>query len=114
MRNCKSNYFNTYKFPRQLLLLLISCFLAACNGQNDAKQVLSVENQTAAIVPVININTASVADLEKLPHIGHQTAQNIVEQREKFGRFRKPEHLLLIRGISDKKYLEIRNLITIE
>lgn len=114
MRNCKSNYFNAYKISYQLLLLLICCFLLACNRQNDAKQVLPAENKLLSVSPVININKASISDLEKLPHIGQQTAREIVEYRERFGKFRKPEHLLLIHGISDKKYREIRNLIVAE
>lgn len=63
---------------------------------------------------MININTASAAELEKLPHIGAKTAQAIVEYREKFGGFRKPEHLLLIQGISDEKFREVKSLIKVE
>lgn len=96
------------------LLLLICLFLLACNAENDTKQILSTEKLNQTGKPVININIASVEDLEKLPHIGRQTAENIVKQRENFGKFRKPEHLLLIRGISDKKFREIKNLIAIE
>lgn len=96
------------------LLLLICLFLTACSAENDTKQILSTENLNQTGKPVVNINSASVEDLEKLPHIGRQTAENIVKQRENFGKFRKPEHLLLIRGISDKKFREIKNLITTE
>jgi competence ComEA-like helix-hairpin-helix protein len=110
----KPNYFNAYKFSYKLLPLLICYFLFACSGQNAAKQDLSTENQSQNASPVININTASVETLEKLPNIGAKTAREIVEYREKFGKFRKPEHLLLIRGISDKKFREIQNLITVE
>lgn len=63
---------------------------------------------------MININSASVEELEKLPHIGKQTAREIIEYREKFGKFRKSEYLLLIRGISDKKFREIKNLVKAE
>lgn len=63
---------------------------------------------------MININTASAETLEKLPNIGAKTAREIVEHREKFGKFRKPEHLLLIRGVSDKKFREIENLVKAE
>lgn len=114
MQTPNSNYFNACKASYKLALLLICCFLSACNGQNEAKQVLLVENQSPTVAPVININTASISELEKLPHIGEQTAQQIVEHREKFGRFRKPEYLLLVRGISDKKFRDIKNLIAVE
>ncbi|MCY7377576.1 MAG: helix-hairpin-helix domain-containing protein [Pyrinomonadaceae bacterium] len=114
MQTNNSYYFNTYNFLHKLLPLLICCFLFACSGQNNTKQVLSVENQTQTSAPVININTASVEELEKLPHIGSKTAQEIVEHREKFGKFRKPEFLLLVRGISNRRFLAIKNLIKAE
>ncbi len=110
----KPRYFNAYKFSHKLLPLLICCFLIACRGQSDTKQSLSTENQSPNTAPVININTASAAELEKLPHIGAKTAQAIVEYREKFGGFRKPEHLLLIQGISDEKFREVKSLIKVE
>jgi len=94
--------------------MLIICFLPACTGQNNTKQILSPENQIQTSVSAININMASVVELEKLPHIGEQTARKIVEHREKFGEFRKPEHLLLVRGISDRRFREMRIFIKVE
>ncbi len=73
-----------------------------------------LQNQVQLAENAININTASAEDLEKLPYIGTQTAQNIIEHRNKYGRFRKPEQLLLVRRISDKHFREIRNLIKVE
>lgn len=84
-----------------------------CCGQKDAKQVLPAET---AIVSqsAININTASALELEKLPQIGAKTAQEIIRHREKFGKFRKPEYLMLVDGISEKDFREIKNLIKAE
>jgi competence ComEA-like helix-hairpin-helix protein len=62
--------------------------------------------------PRININTASTGELEKLPGIGRALAARIVEHREKYGPFRRPEHLLMVRGISDKRFRGLRELIT--
>ena len=114
MQIYKPSYFNAYKFSYKLLPLLIIGFLFACSGQNETKQSLSTENPPPTAVSVININSTSVEELEKLPHIGKQTAREIIEYREKFGKFRKSEHLLLIRGISDKKFREIKNLVKVE
>lgn len=63
---------------------------------------------------LININQANKEQLATIPNIGEKTAENIIEHREKYGKFRKPEHLLLVRGISDKKFREIKNLIRTE
>lgn len=62
----------------------------------------------------LNINQATKEQLTKLPNVGEKTAENIIEHREKYGNFRKPEHLLLVRGISDKKFRELQNLVKTE
>jgi len=62
----------------------------------------------------ININTASTAELEKLPGIGKILAERIVAHREQHGSFRRAEHLLMVRGISDRKFREIRSMLTVK
>ena len=62
----------------------------------------------------ININTASANELETLPGIGKGLAARIIEHREQYGRFRRPEHLIIVRGISDKRFRGLRELITVE
>ena len=64
--------------------------------------------------PRININTASAGELEKLPGIGKGFARRIVEHREKYGPFRRPEHLIMVRGLSDRRFRALRELITVE
>ncbi len=98
----------------KLLLLIICSFLFACSRQKNINQDLSTENQIQISESAININTASAAELEKLPRIGTKTAQAIVEHREKFGKFRKPEYVMLIQGISDKRFREVQSLIKVE
>ena len=61
----------------------------------------------------ININTASRKELEKLPGIGKGLAARIVEHREKYGPFRRPEHLIIVRGISDRRFRAMQDLITV-
>ena len=62
----------------------------------------------------LNINTASAEELERLPGIGKGLAERIIDHREKFGPFRRPEHLIIVRGISDKRFRALRDLITVE
>lgn len=114
MRSGKLHYFNSCTFFIKLLLLVIVINLFGCNEQKEVKQVLPIQNQVQVAENAININTASAAELEKLPHIGKKTAENIVAHREKYGKFRTPEHLLLVRRISDKHFREMRNLIKVE
>lgn len=50
----------------------------------------------------VNINTASVAELEALPGIGPAKAEAIVKYREANGKFQKAEDLVLVKGIGEK------------
>jgi competence ComEA-like helix-hairpin-helix protein len=62
----------------------------------------------------ININNAPAQELEKLPGIGKGLAERIVVHREKYGPFRRTEHLIIVRGISDRRFRALRGLITVE
>jgi competence protein ComEA len=60
-----------------------------------------------AVLQLININLASVVELEQLPGVGPSTAKAIVAYREKNGAFLKVEDLLKVRGIGPAKLSEI-------
>jgi competence ComEA-like helix-hairpin-helix protein len=62
---------------------------------------------------LININTATAGELEVLPGIGSTMAARIIEHRARYGAFRRAEHLMMVRGISDKKFRELQPLITV-
>ena len=80
----------------------------------DAATEPAAEADTAPTAPVIvNINTASAADLETLPGIGPVLAARIVAYREENGPFRAPEELSRVKGIGDAKLEEIWDLITV-
>jgi competence ComEA-like helix-hairpin-helix protein len=70
--------------------------------------------QTRQEAPPVNINEASREELERLPGVGPALAARIVEHRERFGRFRRAEHLLLVRGVSERRFLQLRPYITAE
>lgn len=69
---------------------------------------------TKAAETAVNINTASVEELEKLPNVGAKLARRIVEHRVKYGKFRRAEHLILVQGISDRRFRQMQNLIKTE
>ena len=114
MKTVKPYYFNTYAFRLQFLLLLILSFFLICCVRKDTKQVFLQNGGNLSAVNAVNINTALSVELEKLPFIGTETAQNIIEHREKYGKFRRAEHLLLVRGVSDKKFRQIKNMVKVE
>lgn len=61
---------------------------------------------------LINVNQATLEELEKLPGIGRTIAKRIVEYREKNGPFKGPSDLLKVKGIGEKKLEKIRGMIT--
>jgi len=72
--------------------------------------------QTSAKPPVtgtININTASAADLQRLPGIGAKTAGRVIEYRQKNGPFKKVEELMNVRGVGEKNFLKLKNHISV-
>jgi competence ComEA-like helix-hairpin-helix protein len=114
MASIKLHYINNYSFLIKLLALLILCFFPVSCNKKETQRGLTSPNKVETAENAVNINTASVAELEKLPNVGTKLAQRIVEHREKYGSFRKPEHLILVSGISDRRFRELQNLIKTE
>ncbi len=61
---------------------------------------------------IININTATLQQLDTLPGVGPTTAQNIIDYREENGEFDSIEDLIEVAGIGEATLNEIRENIT--
>lgn len=61
----------------------------------------------------VNVNTATAAELELLPRIGPAVAARIVEQREKNGAFKSLDDLMLVRGIGESIYEQLKPYVAI-
>jgi competence protein ComEA len=62
----------------------------------------------------VNINKATIQELTQLPGIGESTAKNIAAYREKVGGFKTIDEIKNVKGIGEKKFERIKDLITIE
>lgn len=58
----------------------------------------------------INLNTASLTRLQDIPGVGEATARRIVEER-RLRPFERPEDIMRIRGIGEKKYARMQPYI---
>ncbi|MEN8155189.1 MAG: helix-hairpin-helix domain-containing protein [Acidobacteriota bacterium] len=61
----------------------------------------------------ININTAGVDQLSKLPGIGPKKAERIISFRKKNGRFRKTRDIMKVKGIGEKTYKKFAGKIRV-
>ena len=73
----------------------------------------SSSGSTNSIAGPVNINTASLNELDTLPGIGPVTAEYIIDYRTKKGLFKRKEDLMKVTGISASKYAKLKDLVTV-
>jgi competence ComEA-like helix-hairpin-helix protein len=66
------------------------------------------------LLKVVDLNTATLEELDALPGIGPVVAGRIIAFREKRGGFRRIEELLAIPGISERRWQELKELVEID
>jgi competence ComEA-like helix-hairpin-helix protein len=110
---------STPVFRRILIFLL--CLPLVFSTTSCAKRSRATPNASPAdyksdlpTTKRINLNTAPAKELEALPGIGKGIAERIVEHRKKYGPFRRAEHLMMVRGISETRFRALRHLVTVE
>jgi competence protein ComEA len=94
----------------QITLMFFLVLGLAMGSVSLPAQQSKVDSNTAEKV---NLNTATAEQLESLPGIGPASAKNILEYREKVGKFNRIEEIINIKGIGEKKFLKIKNRLTV-
>jgi competence protein ComEA len=84
-------------------------------AQALAAQTAPARTDAKAAKPavVVNLNTATQADLETLPGVGAKMAARIIEYRQKKGPFKKIEELMNVQGIGEKNFLKLKPQLTL-
>lgn len=88
-------------------------------AESERAVVDSLSGETSQVsgeeeeIPRINLNKASVEELQRLPRIGPVTARRILEARRRKGRFNKLEDLLEVKGIGVKTLEALRPYVTV-
>lgn len=96
--------------PRSALLRVAA--LAVLTGLCATLSIAGAQKKRAPAKP-IDLNTATVEQLEQLPGIGPVTARAIVRFREKSGPFRRVEELRAVPRISKSRFEKLRPYVTI-
>jgi competence protein ComEA len=86
------------------LTAILYCYILVV-AAGDTKKHLPVQP--------LDLNTATMEQLQQLPEVGPTTAKSIIRFREKSGPFRRVEDLLAIRGITKQRLAKMRPYITV-
>jgi len=62
---------------------------------------------------VVNINTAPLEELERLPGIGPSMAQRVIDYRTQIGSFSTVDQLRDVKGIGDKRLEKLRPFVVV-
>lgn len=114
---------------RRVIATMIATFaIAACLGGPEASaQSRPPARATTAAAPsatsaspspsasgVVDVNSATEAELMLLPGVGPTKARAILQTRQRMGRFRRVEDLLRVRGIGRATLRRIRTMVTLQ
>lgn len=93
---------------------------ATASSSSDSLQSLPSSGADTTTLPPtepvtfpININTATLEELDMIPEVGPVLAQRILDHREEIGGFRHIDELLDVKGIGNKTLDKIREYITL-
>lgn len=82
-------------------------------GSQNVTNIRNEKNNENNSSELININTATSAQLQSITGIGPSTAEKIISYRQEHGNFNKIEDLMKVSGIGQKTFTKFKNKITV-
>lgn len=89
----------------------LALLVALCLGLGAASAAAVEE---PPLTGKVNVNTASVEELQLLPGIGETRAQAIVVERKRRGGFKRVEDLLEVKGIGEASLERLRPHVVVQ
>lgn len=93
--------------------VVVGVHLPAGVAASAASVPVASPGATGSAVPMVDINTATQAELEALPGVGPVTAQSILGFRAEHGTFTSVDELLEVSGIGDATLAKIAPYVTL-
>ncbi|MFQ5743735.1 MAG: ComEA family DNA-binding protein [Acidobacteriota bacterium] len=94
------------------LVTVVSAWTAPAAG-HEIDTVIQASAQKSAAKQV-EVNSASLEELQTVPGIGAALAQRIIDFREEFGPFERLDDLLNVRGIGERYLERLRPHLTVK
>lgn len=99
----------------QITQIIPSTAVNVTDASMMVTQTESIADPT--VVPVedkrVNLNTATLEELDALPGVGPSTAKNIIAYREAHGGFAAPEEIMNVKRIGEKTFDKLKAHITV-
>ena len=86
---------------------------STASSESESSEGTAGASSTTSHAGVVNLNTATAAQLETLPGIGQQTAAKIVKDRELNGPFMQVSDLTRVSGIGEKRLAALDGLVCV-
>jgi competence protein ComEA len=91
----------------------VACVLALCLGLVFSSFSFPAQKSSHPSTEKVNLNSATIEQLQSLPGIGPSTAKAIVEYRTKAGKFNRIEEIINVKGIGEKKFQKIKDRLVL-
>ncbi len=95
--------------PRSSILAWIAAL-----GLVVAASVAEAAESSPGLTGVVNVNTATLEELQLLPGVGEARARSIVAARKQRGGFKRVDDLLEVKGIGEAGLNRLRPHVTVQ